>query len=85
MTKDERLELIRRISRKITLEEKSKRAMMAMPKKGRKSASNKSLEKLFSGVDDSENINRWSDADDYARGIAGEVYEATTKFDNEWN
>lgn len=85
MTKEERLKMIRRIGAKINLEKKGKYALAAaVNTRLRKPVDNK-LEKLADAIDDSKNINAWTDADQFARAEVGEIYEATTRFDNEWN
>jgi hypothetical protein len=85
MKKEERLALIRRVAKKIELEKKGKYALAAaINTRTRKQVSNK-LEKIADSIDDSLNINAWSDADKFAREAVSDVYSETTRFDNEWN
>lgn len=87
MKKEERLAMIRRIGYKIELEKKGKFALAAaINSRVRKTENTKyDLEPLADAIDESRNINAWGDADTFAKSIAGETYEATTRFDNEWN
>ena len=87
MKKEERLAMIRRIGHKIELEKKGKFALAAALNSSiRKTENTKyKLESLADAIDESRNINAWSDADKFANAIVGETYEATTRFDNEWN
>lgn len=86
MTKEERLVLIRRVAKKIELEKKGKYALAAaINTHTRKKVSSDNLEKIVDSVDDSLNINQWTDASEFARQEVGDVYSATTRFDNDWN
>lgn len=88
MKKEERLAMIRRIGTKINLEKKGKFALAAaFNTRTRKPAelTESKLEKMLASIDDSTNINAWSDSEKFARQEVGDVYEATTKFDNEWD
>ena len=40
---------------------------------------------VFDRSGDDNNINHWTDAKSYANEYYGEVFRATTKFDNDWN
>lgn len=83
--KEARLQMIKNSVRKINLENKGKLAMMAAQKPHRRSVRKDKLMDLVDKIDDSTNINAWADADQFARKEFGDVYEATTRFDNEWN
>lgn len=88
MTKEERLAMIRRIGYKIQLEKKGRFALAAaINTRIRKQVNTDEtkLESLADAVDESRNINAWSDSESFAKSVAGETYEATTRFDNEWN
>ena len=88
MKKEERLAMIRRIGHKIDLEKKGKFALAAaLNTRVRKyvDTDETKLESLADAVDESRNINAWTDAEVFAKAVAGETYEATTRFDNEWN
>lgn len=89
MTKEERLILIKfyaekanKAKRKKALKAKSVKAMVAAKKPTR---ARKTVEELFGEVDESVNINAWTDASKYADEYYGETYRETTRFDDEWN
>lgn len=85
MKKEERLKMIRRVAKKIELEKKGKYALAAaINTRTRKKVSDK-LDYIADSVDDSTNINAWTDSEKFAKAEVGDVYEATTRFDNEWN
>lgn len=85
MTKTERLNMIRKVARKIDLERKSKFAMdSATNTRTRKRVSSK-LDKFIDSIDESDNINAWTDSSSFADAHYGDAYRETTKFDNDWN
>lgn len=45
----------------------------------------KSIDPLLSGVNDNLNINHYTDASKYANQYYGDVYHATTRYDNDWD
>jgi endo-1,4-beta-D-glucanase Y len=86
--KAERLELIKKVAKKINFKKNLKKKSgyaMNKAKPAEKVNPVKSIESFLAGYDDNKNINRWTDERKYAQKYYGDVYRETTRFDDEWN
>ena len=72
-TPEERMALIRKTAEKFNKKVKRNRRVL------------KDETPVFDRSGDDNNINHWTDAKSYANEYYGEVFRATTKFDNDWN
>ena len=72
-TPKERMALIRKTAKKFNKKMKRNKRVL------------KDETPVFDRSSDNNNINHWTDATRYANKYYGEVYRATTKFDNDWN
>ena len=85
--KDARLKLIakavKKVQRKSKLQAKSRKAVTAARKKPEHDTA--ALERKYSKIDDTSNVNAYTDSSAYAEKYYGETYEQTYGVEKEWN
>ena len=89
MTKQERLELIKKVAKKVEMQSKGKAAMTAAKAAKKKPVRKPKADKLIKMADEivknEYNENQWTDSSRYAEEYYGDVYRDTTRYDNDWN
>jgi hypothetical protein len=85
--KEARLKIIakaaKKVQRKKKLQTKSRKAVRAATKKPEHDTA--ALERKYSKIDDTSNVNAYTDSSAYAEKFYGETYEQTYGIEKEWN